>query len=128
MKKLFSIISQPIVALFIFSTAAFAQTNYHVKIGGNDANDGLSWNTAFATLNKALSVATTKGDQIFVAKGTYYPDEGTGKTNNDRTSSFVLDGNHVTILGGFEGIQGVYTREWVTNPTILSGEIQQDGQ
>ena len=112
--------------LFLLSgTIILAQTTYHVKIGGDDTKDGKSWNNAFATIQKALSVSTNTGDEIAVAKGTYYPDEGAGFTDNDRSHSFALK-NGVDMFGGYEGVEGVYDRDWVVNPTILSGNIQQD--
>ncbi len=78
-------------------------TIYYVRPApvGNDSNSGLAWNTAFATLQKALATATT-GDQIWVAAGTYYPDEGPSQTNDDPTSTFSLK-NGVAIYGGFAG-------------------------
>jgi hypothetical protein len=46
-----------------FSYCALSQTVYYVKPTGSDANDGKSWNTAFQTLQQALtttlSVAAT---------------------------------------------------------------------
>jgi len=48
-------------------------TSYFVKAtGGADTNDGLSWASAFATIQKAIDTcATAVGDRIFVAPGTY---------------------------------------------------------
>ena len=84
---------------------AYAQsgTIYYVRPTGNDSNSGLAWNTAFATLQQALATATT-GAQIWVAAGTYYPDEGPSQTNDDRASTFSLkDG--VAVYGGFAGTE-----------------------
>ena len=52
--------------LFVDSTAT----------SGND--DGSSWANAFMELQSALA-STTSGDHVFVAAGTYYPDQGTGQ-------------------------------------------------
>jgi hypothetical protein len=66
-------------------------TIYYVRPApvGNDSNSGLAWNTAFATLQKALDTATA-GAQIWVAAGTYYPDEGPSTINNHPNSTFSL--------------------------------------
>src|SRR5690349_5189048 len=58
----------------------------YVSLTGNNTT-GCSWGNAFTTLQSALSIATS-GDQVWVASGTYYPDEGTGQTNNNRNSTF----------------------------------------
>lgn len=104
-----------------------SQTTYYVKTSGVDANSGTaSWSNAFKTLQKALASAVS-GDQIWVAKGTYYPDEGNGSSNdNNRTLSFNLKSG-VAIYGGFAGSETELSqRNWKINVTILSGEIQQD--
>ena len=51
--------------------------------------NGCSWGTAFPKLQSALGIASTS-DQIWVADGTYYPDEGTGQVNDDPNSTFLL--------------------------------------
>lgn len=93
--------------------------------GGNDANNGLSWGSAFATLQRALASATS-GQAILLASGTYYPDEGTGQTDNDRASTFTIPSS-VQILGGFpEG--GGPTRNPNLYPSILSGDLEQNDE
>ncbi len=84
---------------------------------------GLSWSQAYQSLQNALGVATS-GDTIFVAQGTYFPDNGLGIPNNKRDTSFVITSG-ITVLGGYPSGGG--TRDWQTNTTTLSGEIQQDG-
>jgi len=83
------------------------------------ANDGSSWADAYTTLQAALSAAGS-GDAIWVAAGTYYPDEGGGQTDNDRNATFQLVSG-VDIYGGYP--TGGGTRDWAANPTILSGDI-----
>jgi hypothetical protein len=80
--------------------------------GGN----GSSWASAYANLQSALAAAQP-GDQVWVAQGTYTP-AGPG-----RDTSFILpDG--VDVLGGFAGNEeSADQRNWVTNPTILSGHL-----
>jgi hypothetical protein len=69
----------------------------------------------------------TAGDRIWVAEGTYYPDEDEGQyqADNDRTSTFELD-KDVWLYGGFENGDGFTDRDYIAHPTILSGDLQQD--
>ncbi|TDK51130.1 PKD domain-containing protein, partial [Algoriphagus formosus] len=98
----------------------------------DDSGDGLSWATAKKYLNSALAMLDGaqcyKGKQIWVAGGNYYPDEGTNQTDNDRLSTFLL-GNEIAIYGGFSGDEtSLDQRDYANNPTILSGDLQQDDQ
>ncbi|MCB0646443.1 MAG: DUF2341 domain-containing protein, partial [Saprospiraceae bacterium] len=90
-------------------------------VGG--LNDGSSWENAFLTLQDALDQCDA--DTICVAKGTYYPDQGGGNTEDDRSAFFELKGG-LTLLGGFP-TGGNGPREPSCNPTILSGDINMDG-
>jgi hypothetical protein len=89
--------------------------------------DGSSWANAYQYLQSALSVAEA-GDQIWVAEGVYYPDEGPGQTNDDCISTFALKDN-VSIYGGFDPGHGDDTfdeRDWQANITVLSGDIDKN--
>ncbi len=107
-------------------TNSIAYVNASVASSGN----GTTWGTAFKTLQEALTAANNcpSVTQIWVAKGTYYPDEGGSFANNDRTSAFTMK-NGVAIYGGFSG-NGNETmlsqRNWAANPTILSGDIDKN--
>jgi predicted outer membrane repeat protein len=98
--------------------------NAAAATGGN----GKSWSTPFRYLQDALNVACTCGNvkDIWVAQGTYYPDEGVGITNNYRDTSFVLcDG--VKLYGGFSGTETMLSqRNWRTNISTLSGDLMQN--
>ncbi|HWL93389.1 MAG TPA: dockerin type I domain-containing protein, partial [Phycisphaerae bacterium] len=62
--------------------------------------------------------------EVWVAAGTYYPDRGTG----DRLAGFRL-ANGVSLYGGFAGSETILSqRDWVANPTILSGDIGVPGE
>lgn len=81
------------------------------------AGDGSSWSFAFRDLQSALAMADV-GDEIWLAAGTYKPTSG-----SDRTISFNLK-TGVNLYGGFAGTEiALSQRDWVTNATILSGEI-----
>lgn len=96
---------------------------YYVAKTG-DGSDGSSWTQAFLNLQDALAEANSNGGgEIWVAEGEYFPDEGTGQSGDDRSSTFELL-NDVAIYGGFSGGETELSeRDWVTNPTILSGDI-----
>ncbi|HTR82123.1 MAG TPA: T9SS type A sorting domain-containing protein [Bacteroidota bacterium] len=115
MKRLFSLL---MIALSI--SYLNAQTVYFVKQSGDDGMAGTSWETAFATLQKALSVAAS-GNQIWVAAGTYTP------STSSQSAKFQLKSG-VAIYGGFAGTESsLEDRDWQTNVTTLSGDIDNDG-
>ncbi len=61
-------------------------TVIYVRTDGNDNNDGLAWDRAYATITKALSVANA-GQDIWVAAGEYVEN--------------VIMKEGVNVLGGF---------------------------
>ena len=64
--------------------------------------------------------------EIWVAAGTYEPDQGASQTPGDRTATFRLV-NSVAILGGFAGTESVKTqRDPIQNETILCGDLVGD--
>lgn len=101
-----------VIQLFCNSTRLFVNSN--ASVGG----DGLSWATAYNTLQEAIIFATICPlvDEIWVAQGTYTP----GFLETD--SFFIPKG--ITLLGGFNGTETTASeRSWTTNPTILSGDL-----
>ncbi len=110
--------------LLAFSGAAHAVVFVNASAPG-PTHDGTSWANAYTTLQDAL-VPATSGTEIWVAKGIYYPDEGNGQTNNNRNASFILKPG-VGVFGGFAGTETQRAqRNWITNLTILSGNITQN--
>ncbi|MEM1085214.1 MAG: right-handed parallel beta-helix repeat-containing protein [Verrucomicrobiota bacterium] len=99
----------------------------HVDASVGSPGAGTSWATAFDDLQTAMA-ASVAGDQIWVAGGTYYPDTGTGQSNDDAGSTFALK-NAVRYYGGFNSSGApamVDQRDWFANPVVLSGDLQQD--
>jgi predicted outer membrane repeat protein len=103
-----------------------AQTIRYVKPDGS--GDGNSWATASANL-QAIINASSVGDQVWVAAGTYKPG---GSTNTDRTISFSMkDG--VAIYGGFTGTERAISERPTSitaspSGSILSGDLGTPGE
>lgn len=98
----------------------------YVKPGSAGTAPYLSWATASNDLQAVIN-ASSSGDQIWVAAGTYKPNrraDATGTiTANDRFNAFVLKSG-VKIYGGFTGIElTLAARDFVNNVTFLSGDI-----
>ena len=113
-----------IFLLLLINSTLFSKVIY-VNATARGQNNGTSWTDAYLKLQDAIT-KTTFGDTIWVAQGSYYPDEGTGYKNNNRDHSFnLVDG--VAFYGGFAGTESnLDERNWLVNQTILSGEIQQN--
>ncbi|MCP3973253.1 MAG: hypothetical protein GY720_02030, partial [bacterium] len=101
-------------------------TIYYVDSQAGSGGDGSTWADAFDHLQDALAVVLAD-DQIWVAQGTYYPDEGSGQTDDDRVASFELI-DDVAIYGGFPvgGGDGTFEARDLSTATVLSGDLQQD--
>jgi len=79
--------------------------------GGSDSNDGASWNTAVATIQKGIDLAYPDSSEVWVAAGTY-----NGTSGRATLKSFVK------LYGGFAvGDTSKSTRNWKNNLTILDG-------
>src|SRR4051812_35299283 len=116
MKKFLSIAVLCALANFIQ-----ASTTIYVKANAGGSNTGSDWTNAFTNLQDGIAASTT-GDQIWVAAGTYKP-----TTTGDESIAFSLPSG-VSIYGGFAGTETLLTqRNWVSNQTILSGDINATG-
>jgi hypothetical protein len=92
----------------------------YVDANATGTGDGTSWANAFTSLQSALTAAGSYCD-IWVASGTYKP-----TTGSDRNASFQMK-NGVAIYGGFTGTEISFNeRDWQTNETILSGDLNGD--
>jgi hypothetical protein len=100
----------------------------YVDVDATGLGDGTSWADAFNYLQDGLAeaAANPEATQVWVAAGTYTPDQGAGQTPGDRTASIHLI-NGVPIYGGFAGDEfHLGQRDWSANPTILSGDLNGD--
>lgn len=101
---------------------AFPDTIY-VKIGGAGNYSGQSWENACATLTDALMIASLREERttIWLAKGTYYGEEGF-------ENAFVIPA-HTNVYGGFAGNEpsnyNLSLRNFDLNECILSGNNSQ---
>lgn len=88
---------------------------------------GTSWANAHARLQDGLS-GTGPENQVWIAGGTYYPDEGASVTDNDPDKSFTVTGDQdgLQVYGGFAGTEAQVSERTSGFETILSGDIQQD--
>ena len=88
--------------------------------------DGSSWTDAYPTLAGALAdaeVIAGNVTEIWVAEGTYKPDEGGGQTPGDRHATFQMRSG-LGLYGGFTGTETERSeRDPAANVTILSGDI-----
>ena len=95
----------------------------YVDASASGIENGDSWSQAYTKLQDALADNTCV-DTIYIATGTYYPDEGANQTNNNEQTPFTISSN-IVLMGGYPAGGGV--RDWTANPTILSGDIDKDG-
>ncbi|UCF05338.1 MAG: T9SS type A sorting domain-containing protein, partial [bacterium] len=96
-------------------------TVLYVDADANSGGSGDSWEDAYNELRDALVAAALRCSnvtEIWVAEGTYMPTNDT-----TRAASFELQ-DSLEIYGGFDGTEILRSeRDWVTNVTILSGDI-----
>lgn len=125
----------------LVSSLLCGQTILYVnKDAPNTDGDGLSWSTAFKHLNDAFDLVNEPDffnnpslyDHqiraiICVAEGTYYPDEGTNKINDDQSSKFNPSNRIASIIGGFRGDEvSLDQADPEIYVTILSGHIYEE--
>jgi hypothetical protein len=83
---------------------------FYVRMDGDNAKDGRSWENARRTLDSALLDAGLEGGEVWVKAGQY--------TNRFRAEVFTY------VYGGFNGTEtNRADRNWAANPTVLDGNI-----
>ncbi|MCK4904859.1 right-handed parallel beta-helix repeat-containing protein [bacterium] len=99
---------------------------WYVDDDAPDTGTGTSWEDAFKYLKDALNdTGILPGEEIWVAQGTYKPDQGDSIILGDRTATFQLI-NGVTLKGGYAGLANPSNpdeRDRANYQTILSGDI-----
>ncbi|UCC60306.1 MAG: right-handed parallel beta-helix repeat-containing protein [Dehalococcoidia bacterium] len=111
-----------VITIYTPLTAFAAMNIWYVDQDAAGTDNGMSWTDAFNYLQDALAAAT-EGDQIWVAAGSYSPDQGAGNTPDDPAATFTLK-NAVAIYGGFAGYETTLEeRDWKVHKSILSGDL-----
>ena len=98
-----------------------AQSVWYVTPAGAGMHTGNDWANASADLQAVIDAAG-QGDEIWVASGVYVPSVPHGGFwSNHRTFYINKD---IKICGGFKGDEtDMSQRDWILNPTVLSGDI-----
>lgn len=109
------------VASALLAVSAAAQITWHVDAGAGSGGDGLSWVTAFDSLDTALLTAVTE-DQIWVKAGLYRPRVRRNPAE-PRSATFAIPMG-IPVYGGFDGTETLLDdRAGLFDQTILSGDL-----
>ncbi len=109
----------PLIALF-FAITLQAQPRIFVNNAATGANNGTTWEDAYTNLQQAIDDNSTT--DIWVAKGTYLPNNG----SMDANATFRIN-RPVNIIGSFIGTESTPDDRVIdANQTILSGDLAQN--
>jgi len=98
-----------VVFIFTMVVAFSASATVYVDVSVPPGGDGLSWGTAFDTIQAGINAAAlASGDDVYVAQGTYL--------------EAIVMADAVNLYGGFPTGGGLLDdRDWVANETIIDG-------
>lgn len=104
-----------LLSFFLLTSNLFAGQVFYVTTSGSDSNDGKSWATAFADVQKAIDAAAEVAtddspSEVWIAVGTY------------KHGSAMTMKNNVEIYGGFAGSEASKEERINGNETVFEGE------
>ena len=91
--------------LLLLIASSASATVIYVDKDAAEGGDGSSWSSAYKYLNDALDYVDNRSGtyELWVAEGSYYPDEGNRYNNDDQNSTFLIPNTVSAIYGGFFG-------------------------
>jgi len=111
-----------LATLTVLATSATTADTLYVQRSAVPGGYGQTWQTAYWSIHDALAVAIA-GDEVWVARGTYKPSEGTGIATGASTPFNVPAG--VQVYGGFRGTESLRElRDWFRLRTVLDGDVE----
>ncbi|MFO0828265.1 MAG: hypothetical protein U0572_08955 [Phycisphaerales bacterium] len=110
-------------ALVVATLASTASAGIrYVDAAAAPGGDGLTWATAFRTLQPALAAAETAPTEIWLAQGVYKP-ELESSPGNPLTKVFLVP-KSTSLYGGFAGNEtSLSQRDPSAHVTVLSGDM-----
>jgi hypothetical protein len=118
-----------LLLIYISFTVGNAQNIIYVDSSATGLNNGNSWVNAYKYIQDAVAEANQINDasviQIWIANGTYFPDDGANITKEDREAFIELESN-IHLFGGFTGSENNLAERSVDLEdlrTIVSGDI-----
>jgi parallel beta-helix repeat protein len=101
--------------LFFWLASLANATNYYVDVSKSDVNNGLTPSTAFATINKFISVAVS-GDSCFLNKGNTFNEKFKVPFNNIYIGSYGSGSQ--PVINGFVSVTGLSDSSNIWTKTI----------
>ena len=120
----FMLQSRTLYFLLLLGPSLGEAARIYVDADASPGGDGTSWASAYKFLQDGLAdTVSGRGDEVWIAEGVYYPDNGINLTAGNRSASFLLkDG--VELYGGFNGTEtDRHQRDWEAHFSTLSGKI-----
>lgn len=114
------------------TNSVMSDDNGVIFVKADGSGDGSSWDNATGDLQAAIIAATTGVREVWVAKGTYWPNRAANNlsviTLKNKDNAFVLS-DGVKVYGGFAGDETLLSDRNLaikSNASILSGDFNGD--